>query len=58
MPQSAAKVLDHSQLFHTPEYKKSLGTEPFSLAWRMKALRSSPITSAMQVVETAIIFGS
>ena len=24
MPQSAAKVLDHSQLFHTPEYKKSL----------------------------------
>ncbi len=34
-----------------------LGTEPFSFAVLMKALRSSPMTSAMQVVETAIIFG-
>ena len=35
----------------------SSGTEPFSLAFLMKAFRSSPITSAMQVVDTAIIFG-
>ena len=35
----------------------SAGTEPFSFAVLMKALRSSPITSAMQVVETEIIFG-
>jgi len=31
--------------------------EPFCLAFLMKPSRSSPITSAMQVVETAIIFG-
>src|SRR5262245_38760740 len=35
----------------------SAGTDPFSFAVLMNALRSSPITSAMQVVETAIIFG-
>ncbi|MEA3219536.1 MAG: hypothetical protein OZX49_00626 [Immundisolibacter sp.] len=35
----------------------SSGTEPFSLAFLMKAFRSSPITSAMQVVDTAIILG-
>ena len=33
------------------------GTEPFSFDVLMKALRSSPMTSAMQVVDTAIIFG-
>ena len=36
---------------------ESAGTEPFSFEVLMKALRSSPMTSAMQVVETAIIFG-
>src|SRR3974390_1746413 len=35
----------------------SFGTEPFSFAFLMKAFRSSPITSAMQVVETEIILG-
>jgi len=30
---------------------------PFSFEVLMKAFKSSPITSAMQVVETAIIFG-
>lgn len=35
----------------------SAGTEPFSLDVLMKAFRSSPITSAMQVVDTAIMSG-
>ncbi len=36
---------------------KSIGTRPSFLALVMKAFRSSPMTSAMQVVDTAIISG-
>ena len=36
---------------------KSCGTEPCCFALAMNACRSSPMTSAMQVVETAIAFG-
>ena len=39
------------------DVERPAGTESLSLAVWMNECRSSPMTSAMQVVETAIIFG-